>query len=316
MNTQITPGWYPDPAGEADQRWWDGRQWTERTQEGAVADLDATRARPPVDAPVAATSSAPAQRAPVAWPGMPPAVATAPPPAAETMVGPAPKRGRTTAIVVVSLLVLFAGGAGGAVLLSQSGDEPELEIATARPTAAEDIGGDDPVVDDPDEVLEPDVEISSEGGSVAADDATSDLAGGTTRTVQLDGECTAEVPSGIAVDTLRAWDLEACEFAPLTPEPGGSWIVVLTSLNGSDFDAADARERAREVGRAGQVLWSSHYASLNPNLWVVYDGPYSSEASADAAAPSGSYARVLSDDASDRYCMAADGCAGERARDQ
>ncbi len=26
--TQARPGWYPDPADEADHRWWDGTKWT------------------------------------------------------------------------------------------------------------------------------------------------------------------------------------------------------------------------------------------------------------------------------------------------
>ena len=30
------PGWYPDPRGEADERWWDGERWTERTETGGV----------------------------------------------------------------------------------------------------------------------------------------------------------------------------------------------------------------------------------------------------------------------------------------
>ena len=24
-------GWYPDPAGQADRRWWDGTRWTDQT---------------------------------------------------------------------------------------------------------------------------------------------------------------------------------------------------------------------------------------------------------------------------------------------
>jgi Protein of unknown function (DUF2510) len=26
------PGWYPDPSRETDLRWWDGKQWTDRTR--------------------------------------------------------------------------------------------------------------------------------------------------------------------------------------------------------------------------------------------------------------------------------------------
>lgn len=32
----TAPGWYPDPWGQAGQRWWDGNQWTQQTQGGAV----------------------------------------------------------------------------------------------------------------------------------------------------------------------------------------------------------------------------------------------------------------------------------------
>ena len=31
------PGWYPDPNGQAYQRWWDGEKWTEQTQQTATA---------------------------------------------------------------------------------------------------------------------------------------------------------------------------------------------------------------------------------------------------------------------------------------
>jgi hypothetical protein len=33
----IPPGWYPDHANPAMQRWWDGTQWTEHTQQAYVA---------------------------------------------------------------------------------------------------------------------------------------------------------------------------------------------------------------------------------------------------------------------------------------
>jgi hypothetical protein len=30
-----TPGWFPDPSGQADERWWDGRGWSDRTRSSA-----------------------------------------------------------------------------------------------------------------------------------------------------------------------------------------------------------------------------------------------------------------------------------------
>ncbi len=42
------PGWYLDPSGSGDQRWWDGQQWTERTQPPSMsADWRAWIARAP-----------------------------------------------------------------------------------------------------------------------------------------------------------------------------------------------------------------------------------------------------------------------------
>lgn len=31
-STYIQPGWYPDPSGAPQQRWWDGTQWSQATQ--------------------------------------------------------------------------------------------------------------------------------------------------------------------------------------------------------------------------------------------------------------------------------------------
>lgn len=42
------PGWYPDPGGSGDERWWDGRQWTDRTRPPAlVTDWRGWLARSP-----------------------------------------------------------------------------------------------------------------------------------------------------------------------------------------------------------------------------------------------------------------------------
>lgn len=40
--TLPVPGWYPDPAGEAALRWWDGGRWTEGTHDGAAQPAPAT----------------------------------------------------------------------------------------------------------------------------------------------------------------------------------------------------------------------------------------------------------------------------------
>lgn len=106
--------------------------------------------------------------------------------------------------------------------------------------------------------------------------------------------------------------------APIDVSGGPVWISVASSLNAQDFGRADAVERHDTISGSttepSGVLLSDRYPSLNPNLWVVYLGPFvSEERAADACAGlSPCYPRILSDDADDRYCMAADGCVGER----
>lgn len=39
-------GWYDDPSGQADLRWWDGQRWTEHTDRTAAATPDPSRQRP------------------------------------------------------------------------------------------------------------------------------------------------------------------------------------------------------------------------------------------------------------------------------
>jgi len=38
MQPASPPGWYPDPSGAQQQRWWDGQQWTQQTQSGSTPD--------------------------------------------------------------------------------------------------------------------------------------------------------------------------------------------------------------------------------------------------------------------------------------
>lgn len=36
MSDQAAPGWYPDPSGEHEQRFWDGAAWTDKVAESGI----------------------------------------------------------------------------------------------------------------------------------------------------------------------------------------------------------------------------------------------------------------------------------------
>lgn len=64
------PGWFPDPTGRHDHRWWDGAAWTAHVADAGVASLDGLSTEPPssgVDGPAARTS-APARSTPATTP--------------------------------------------------------------------------------------------------------------------------------------------------------------------------------------------------------------------------------------------------------
>jgi hypothetical protein len=62
--TMPAAGWYPDPAGAAAFRWWDGARWTEGTHTGVIPT--AVAPEPPfAEPPFAEPTAAPAAPAPV-----------------------------------------------------------------------------------------------------------------------------------------------------------------------------------------------------------------------------------------------------------
>ena len=44
------PGWYPDPLGRHDHRYWDGREWTHHVGSGGQTSIDPVYAAPPAPA--------------------------------------------------------------------------------------------------------------------------------------------------------------------------------------------------------------------------------------------------------------------------
>lgn len=265
------PGWYPDPADRADERWWDGTAWADATRTSGTVHVAGGAARRRVS--------------PWLW--------------------------------VVPLVALLGGG----VAFALTGDGPAVpELAEGE--LAESAGDE---VEDPDGAEDQPVDGAGSPTAASEEPAEDTEPDDDLLEIELDGRCEVTVPAsdrprsqGGDGPELRAWRFPSCSFAPVdldADDEGRRWMVVVASLNGMEHDAQDARDRAAAVGLPGQVLWSTHYPSLNPDLWVVFDGPFPDETAARAAADrrgGGAYERVLSAEDDDRFCLAADGCVGER----
>jgi hypothetical protein len=99
------PGWYPDPLGRADVRWWSGTAWTEHVGRGGQSFTD-----PPVGGTPTPTQGG-ASPMPAAAPGAPPAVGVVP--AAVSTVGAT--AAPTKKLAIVGVVALIAGGVIGYV---------------------------------------------------------------------------------------------------------------------------------------------------------------------------------------------------------
>jgi len=204
---------------------------------------------------------------------------------------------------VVALLTTGSPDVERDVLVDTDAVEPgsDPDAGEAGSAAPEEETGDEDRVDD---------------GAGAGDDGAGagDDGEGSGITVDLGGGCVVEAPDDAAVDQLRPWEFEECDRAPIVLSGSEErWVAVIESLSGEDFDEAEALERL-DPDNDRLLLWSSHYPSLNPGLWVVVEGPFEDQRSATDAARrigGGAYPRALTDDDGDRYCVAADGCVGE-----
>jgi hypothetical protein len=294
VSADTPPDWYPDPADATQERWWTGQEWT--------ADVRPSRAA------AAATTSA-----------------SRPPRAA--VVAAAVLGGLT--LLVVGAVVTLTGGEPDRAIDDLAATAPEDEPAASEDEAEDPADGDaeqdgdaepDGAQDDEAEGGEADsadadgdgaaedVDVGDEPSDEAGDDADERDA----EPIDLDGACTVDPDDVPDTDgDLRAWDVPACRWAPVDLGDGSRWIVVVASLDGTANEGEDAESRAARLGDDGGVLWSSHYPSLNPGWWVVFEGPFPDEDAANDAAAArggGSYPRLLSDDRGDRYCIAAGGC--------
>jgi hypothetical protein len=127
--TDAPPNWYPDPSGQAELRYWDGRQWTDYTQgDRTVAAGQQPAAAPPPAAPTAA--------------GAVPGAGPAPGPAGSPGSGskgagklPLIVGGALVAVALVVVLVLAGGGGEEGGGEEAKVEEAIEEVATSKDPA-------------------------------------------------------------------------------------------------------------------------------------------------------------------------------------
>lgn len=336
------PGWYPDPANDQQLRWWTGERWTGAArpveiedpagvaEQQLLRDTGAGTAAEPSSGPWEAEATAPLSQDTMAMSASTAASEHQARTASAPAVGGAaawedtyddepddasgwPRERMIAAIAIGGLLLTSLAIWLFAVVLTGSGDGEATtgDAATGSGEETTDVGdtgegeGEGPDAgeagDDVGESATDDSATNGDEPEVVADE----------RTVDFDGRCTVELDAVDADRPLRPWQFDECDGAPVDLDGGdGRWIVVIASMDG-EMEQAQARSRTEDHGAGYGLLWSTHYPSLNPGWWVVFDGPFSEEDAATDVADSiggGAYPRLLSDDEGDRYCIAEDGC--------
>lgn len=95
----------------------------------------------------------------------------------------------------------------------------------------------------------------------------------------------SETSTPSATDSPTPTDPPASSGEDTWPDGVSGWTVILASTS-SQSDAARFRDRVRSSGRAAGLIDSSQYSTLEPNLWVVFVGQYSSRSQAISQAAS------------------------------
>jgi hypothetical protein len=119
----ATPGWYRDPTGAGDGRYWNGQTWTDQVTRAGITMAS------PVGAEVAAVPPAPGTEF-IAQPPTSAAPSPAPPSRSQGGLGP-------VATIVVALAVIIAIVALVIALTRDSNDDseaPPTEQPTEQPT--------------------------------------------------------------------------------------------------------------------------------------------------------------------------------------
>jgi hypothetical protein len=171
--------------------------------------------------------------------------------------------------------------------------DDEEALADEDPPAAT-AGDDEPSRDHPGADRE---EAEGDGRTDAAAEEPDGPEG--TVVLELDGRCEVEVDAAEEDDPRvhQAWRHPECDLAPLDPtHPDERWIVIVASFSGEQAARDQAAARAARGGHEPKLLWSSHYPSLRPDLWVVYEGPFRDRATATSTADElgpGAYLRQL-----------------------